>query len=87
MTTTGTAILKRLCDNIAAGRFDWRKYCTPQPYFGREICVTPLHCSYGQIGYTVHFPYSDMPEVEYDWELKKLTIDGEQWKSYLQDGQ
>ena len=28
-----------------------------------------------------------MPEVEYDWELKKLTIDGEQWKSYLQDGQ
>lgn len=54
MTTTGTAILKRLCSNIAAGRFDWRKYCTPQPYFGREICVTPLHCSYGQIGYTVH---------------------------------
>lgn len=87
MTTTGTVILKRLCGNIAAGRFEWRKYCTPQPYFGREICVTPLHCSYGQIGYTVHFPYSDMPEVEYDWELKKLTIDGEQWKSYLQDGQ
>lgn len=77
--------LKMLCCNIAAGRFDWKKYCTPQPYFGREICVTPLHCSYGQIGYTVHFPYSDMPQVEYDWEFGKLTIDGENWKSYLQN--
>lgn len=55
MTTND--ILKRLCGNIAAGRFNWRKYCTPQSYFGWEICVTPLHCSYGQIGYTVHFPY------------------------------
>ena len=70
MTTNG--ILKRLCGNIAAGRFNWRKYCTPQLYFGWEICVTPLHCSYGQIGYTIHFPYTNIPEVEYDWELKKL---------------
>lgn len=86
--TTGDTILKRLCGNIAADRFDWRKYCTPQPYFGREICVTPLHCSYGQIGYTVHFPYSpDMPAVEFDWEMDELTIDGEKWKSYLQNQQ
>ena len=63
MTTND--ILKRLCGNIAAGRFNWRKYCRPQSYFGWEICVTPLHCSYGQIGYTVHFPYTNMPEVEY----------------------
>lgn len=70
-----TAVLKLLCRNIAAGRFNWRRYCTPQTYFGQEICVTPLHCSYGQIGYTVHFPYSNMPEVEYDWEMGKLTID------------
>ena len=68
-----TAVLKLLCRNIAAGRFNWRRYCTPQTYFGQEICVTPLHCSYGQIGYTVHFPYSNMPEVEYDWEMGKLT--------------
>ena len=47
-----TAVLKLLCRNIAAGRFNWRRYCTPQTYFGQEICVTPLHCSYGQIGYT-----------------------------------
>ena len=48
-------------------------------------CVTPLLCSYGQIGYAVHFPYSDMPEVEYDWELNSLTIDGEEWRIYLQN--
>lgn len=78
--TNEDKILKRLCGNIAAGRFNWRKYCTPQLYFGWEICVTPLHCSYGQIGYTVHFPYTNIPEVEYDWEMGKLTIDGEKWK-------
>ena len=78
-----TAVLKLLCRNIAAVRFNWRRYCTPQTYFGQEICVTPLHCSYGQIGYTVHFPYSNMPEVEYDWEMGKLTIDEENWKEYF----
>lgn len=52
---TDGAILARLCGNVTAGRFDWRKYCTPQTYFGREVCVTPLLCSYGQIGYAVHF--------------------------------
>ena len=80
---TDDSILKRLCGNIAAGRFDWRKYCTPQPYFGREICVMPLHCSYGQIGYTVHFLYSDMPEVEYDREMNELTVGGENRDEYL----
>ncbi len=78
-----TVTLKLLCCNIAAGRFDWRKYCTTQPYYGHEICVIPLHSSYGQIGYTVYFPYADMPEVEYDWEMNKLTIDKENWESYL----
>ena len=33
-----TAVLKLLCRNIAAGRFNWRRYCTPQTYFGQEIC-------------------------------------------------
>ena len=81
----GIVTLKLLCCNIAAGRVDWKKYCTPQPYCGQEICVIPLHCSYGQIGYTVYFPYSDMPEVEYDWEMNKLTIDKENWENYLQN--
>lgn len=55
----GIMTLKMLCCNIVAGRFNWRKYCTPKSYFGQEICVMPLHCSYGQIGYTVYFPYSN----------------------------
>ena len=65
----GIMALKLLCCNIVAGRFDWKKYCCPQPYCGQEICVIPLHCSYGQI--------------EYDWEMNKLTIDKENWESYL----
>ena len=81
----GILTLKLLCCNIAAGRFDWQKYCTTQPYFGHEICDMPLHCSYGQIGYTVYFPCSDIPEVEYDWETDKLTIGHENWESYLQN--
>ena len=72
----GIVTLKLLCCNIAAGRFDWKKYCTPQPYCGKEICVIPLHCSYGQIGYTVYFPYSDMPEVEYDLSLIHISNAG-----------
>ena len=24
-------------------------------------------------------------KVEYDWEMGKLTIDGEKWKSYLRN--
>lgn len=84
MTTTG--ILKRLCKSMVSGRFDWRKYCTPQPYCGRVICVTPLFASYGQIGYTVNFPFQyDMPcECEFDREQGELTIDGDDWEDYIQ---
>ena len=69
--------LYRLCRNILNERFDWRKYLTTRSYFGRDLCVTPLHVSYGQIGYTIHFPYSrdPMPELAYDWEMDDLTID------------
>ena len=68
--------LYRLCRNILNERFDWRKYLTTRSYFGRDLCVTPLHVSYGQIGYTIHFPYSrdPMPELAYDWEMDDLTM-------------
>ena len=78
-----TAVLKWLCRNRAAGRFNWRRYCTPLTYFGQDICVTPLHCSYFQIGYTVHFPYSYMPVVEYDWEMRKFTKDVADWQDFF----
>ena len=41
----GIMALKLLCCNIIAGRFDWKKYCTPQPYCGQDICVITLHGS------------------------------------------
>ena len=56
--------INRLCRNIKAERFAWDKYLTLQNYFGKELCVTPLHASYGQIGYTIHFPYSREPMPE-----------------------
>ena len=79
--------LHRLCRNIISGRFNWRKYCTPQSYFGLNLCVQPLFCSYGQIGYSVHFPYAvrPMPDLEYDWETGRLLIDEVGWKEYLSD--
>ena len=79
--------LYRLCRNILNERFDWRKYLTTRSYFGRDLCVTPLHVSYGQIGYTIHFPYSrdPMPELVYDWEMNELTIDEEDWHKWLTD--
>ena len=43
--------LNRLCRNILNERFNWRKYLSTKSYFGRNLCVTPLHASYGQIGY------------------------------------
>ena len=78
-----TTVLKLLCRNIAAGRFNWRRYCTPQTYFGQEICVTPLHCSYGQIGYTVQFSLTPTCRK---WNMignGKLTVDEENWKEYF----
>lgn len=40
---------------------------------------------YGQIGYTIHFPYSrdPMPELAYDWEMDDLTIDEKDWQKWL----
>ena len=77
--------LHRLCQNILRERFNWRKYLSTQSYFGRDLCVTPLHASYGQIGYTIHFPYSrdPMPEIAYDWEMNDLTIKEEDWQKGL----
>lgn len=81
--------IRRLCRHILSGRFDWRKYCTARSYFGRYICVQPLFCSYGQIGFSLYFPYSrvPMPDVEYDWELHKLTLDEEDWRTWLESGE
>lgn len=75
--------LKRLCENIKNGRFNWEKYLTPQKYYDVEIAVIPLHCSYGQIGYTIYFPFSTMPEIQYDWELNELLVDETEYQTWI----
>lgn len=80
---TDVEILKQLCGDIVAGRFEWMKYFTPKTYFGREIRTLPMICPEGQFGYLVYFPYSEMPELEYDWVSDELTIDGMDHLEYL----
>ena len=76
--------LHRLCVNIRNGNFSWQRYKGGGRYYGREIAVSPLFCSYGEIGYSVYFPYqSSMPKIQYDWEMKELSVDDMDWKEYF----
>lgn len=70
-------IIRRLIGNIETGRFNWENYLTPRSYYGVEICTIPLHCGYGQIGFTVYFPYSDLPQIRCDWELGRINVPGD----------
>ena len=82
-TMTDAEIIRQLCSDIIAGRFDWLEYLTSKIYLGREIRVSPMICPEGQFGYLVYFPYSEMPEVEYDWVADELTIDGMDYRECL----
>jgi hypothetical protein len=78
--------LKRLCDNIVAGSFNYENYLSPRSYYGVDIDTMPLHCSYGQMGFVVytHFPYSILQcKIEYDWEKKEVTINEEPYRQFL----
>ncbi len=79
--------LHRLCMNIKNGNFSWQRYKGGGRYYGKDIAIMPLFCSYGQIGYSVYFPYLSMPEVTYDLEMRELTIEGTDWKEYLSNGE
>lgn len=57
--TTDKIILDRLCD------------AQQNTYYGKIICGTPLHCSYGAIGYTFQYNGKDW---DVDYELQKITI-------------
>ena len=79
------AYLHRLCVNIKNGNFSWQRYKGGERYFGREIAISPVFCSYGQIGFCVYFPYqASMPDVHYDWEMEELTIDEMDWNVFFQ---
>ena len=82
-----TVYLHRLCMNVKNGNFSWQRYKGGGRYYGKDIAIMPLFCSYGQIGYSVYFPYLSMPEVTYDLEMRELTIEGTDWKEYLSNGE
>ena len=77
--------LKRLCNAILAGRFNDENYRQRKSWNGKDIMTEPLFCSYGTIGFTVsvYDCYSHFCTVEWDGDLHKLTIDGENWKDYI----
>ena len=64
--------MKRLLKSIKSGKFCWEKYLNGGSYCGMLIMTTPLHCSYGQIGYVVTVDGRD--RISYDWELNEIDI-------------
>ena len=80
-----TQYINQLCRNIINERFNWHKYLQPKKYFGKNICIVPLHASYGLIGYTIYFPSSKepIPNIEYDREMNCLNIEGIDWKKWI----
>ncbi len=39
------------------------------------------------MGYCIHFPYSNLPDIDYDWETQKLTVDEMDWKDWMKEEQ
>lgn len=75
--------LKRLANAILENRFNESKYSTRKEYYGVEICTMPMFCSYGQIGYSVSVYSDDEYKLQYDWELKVLTINNKSYKDVI----
>ena len=75
--------LKRLCKAILADRFNYENYLNKGYWHGVEIQTMPLFCSYGTIGFTATICAETKYEIQYDWEMKELTIDDEPWKEFV----
>lgn len=82
--------LKRLCNAIINGRFKEGKYYNRKNYYGIEIQVQDMFASYGKIGYSVTVYSEEQYDIEYDYELNDLKIDGKPYQHainllYLED--
>ena len=77
--------LKRLCEAILADRFNDVKYREKGKWHGKNIQTEPLFCSYGAVGFTVmvYDCYKHFCTVQWDGDLKELTIDDTPWKEYI----
>lgn len=83
-------VLNRLCKSIINGTFNDEKYRNGEKtYCGCEIRTEPLFCSYGTIGFTATLL---RVEIQWDADLKELTIDGNDYQDeinlmYLEDNE
>lgn len=85
---TGDTFIKILCNRIKKGRFNWGnyqnggRYCIPKVH-SANILTQRVVCSYGLCGFEVTFPYSNLPAIQWDCELRELTVDGTDYKTWL----
>lgn len=79
--------LIRLCKAILEDRFNEENYRQRRSWYGKDIMTEPLFCSYGKIGFTiaVYENYDHFCTVQWDGDLKELSIDDEPWKDYINE--
>lgn len=66
-----TITLKRFKQIVKNGSLNLEKHCTNAQFrwYTHTVCVMPLHCSYGQIGYSVRI---DNKTFHVDNEMGKI---------------
>lgn len=80
--------IQLLCKRIKEGKFDWERYQCGE-YYGIPnvgnymLQTTRTVCSYGLCGFSVSFPESHLPEIQWDWELREMTVDELDFKEWL----
>lgn len=69
-----TMTLKRFKQIVKNGSLNLEKHCNGSEFkwYGHTVCVMPLHCSYGVIGYSVDM---DGKSFNVDNELGKIEED------------
>lgn len=75
--------LKRLCRAILARRFNDENYRQRKSWYGHDIITEPLFSSYGTIGFTAIVYATPAYNIQFDWEMKELTIDDVPWKDFI----
>lgn len=85
---TDIRFVQVLCKRICNGNFAWEKHQNMGWYHiphvqGRIIQTERMVCSYGLCGYSVWFPYSNLPRIQWDFDLRKLSVDGVSLKQWV----
>lgn len=77
--------INRLCKRIMRGKFAWEKYQGyGKLYYDKLLVTERIVCSYGECGYSVHFPKDAfLPDIQYDYELRDLSVDDMDYKVWL----